>query len=320
MTTQFIQPVDELFTLRDWLRFAVSRFEAAHLVYGHGTSNAFDEAAFLLLAGLNLPIDTLEPWLDCRLTRAERVKADALISARIDQRVPAPYLLHSAWIGGYRFYIDERVIIPRSFIGELLVKDALASVVPDPAAIGTALDLCTGSGCLAIIAALAFPAARITASDISKDALTVAHRNVGDYELAERIDLIRSDLFADIPDQRFDLIISNPPYVTASAVAAFPPEYRAEPKLAHDGGVDGLDIVHRLLDRAADFLSPNGVLVVEVGDGREVLEAARPGIPFLWLDTETSEGEVFSLTAEDLTALRNAKQNRRPDKQSKRRP
>ncbi len=292
--------VDELLTIRDWLRFAVSRFRSAGLAYGHGTSTEIDEAAFLILATLDLPIDQLEPWLDARLAREERAALLDVISRRIDTRKPAAYLVGAAWIGGYRFAVDERVIVPRSFIGELLVKDGLAAVVGDAHDVGRVLDLCTGSGCLAILAALTFPDATVDATDLSADALDVAAENIAAYGLGARVAPVRSDLFAGLAGRTYDLIVSNPPYVTADAVAAFPPEYRAEPELAHLGGADGLDVVRRILAAAYAHLQPGGAIVMEVGQGRAALEALMPDLPFLWLDTEDSEGEVLTLQREDL--------------------
>jgi ribosomal protein L3 glutamine methyltransferase len=295
-------PVDELLTLRDWWRFSVTQFNRARLVYGHGTSNAEDEAAFLILSALDLPIDSLDPWLDCRLTTSERQTISDLIERRIDSRKPASYLTKTAWIQGRRFYVDERVIVPRSFIGELLCQDGLASAVGNPMDVSRVLELCTGSGCLAILAAEAFPEAHIDASDLSDDALYVARRNVTDYELQDRIKLLKSDLFKDVPIEGYDLIIANPPYVTTDAVANFPPEYKAEPVMAHAGGTDGLDLVHRILADAPRYLAPQGALIVEIGQARDALEASRPDLPFLWLDTETSEGEVFVLQASDFSS------------------
>jgi ribosomal protein L3 glutamine methyltransferase len=288
-----------LLTVRDWLRYAVSRFTQADLVYGHGTASALDEAVYLILHTLHLPIDQLDPWLDARLTLAERRALQAVIEKRIATRKPASYLTNEAWVQGHAFYVDERVIVPRSYIGELLAG-GLSDAVADPAAVNQVLDLCTGSGCLAVLAALAFADAEVDASDVSADALAVAERNVADYGMEERIALLRSDLFAGLTDRRYDLILSNPPYVSAEVVAAFPPEYAAEPRLAHAGGKDGLDIVRRILVEAGDHLTPDGVLVVEIGTGREILEAEFPHLPFLWLDTAQSEGEVFALTAKDL--------------------
>ena len=289
----------QLITLRDWLRFAVSRFNATGLVYGHGTATALDEAAFLILHTLHLPVDQLEPWMDCRLLMSERQALQQIIERRIATRKPAPYLTNQAWIQGQPFYVDERVIVPRSYIGELLAGD-LEGIAPEPASVRSVLDLCTGSGCLAILAALRFEEAKVDASEISADALAVAGINVREYRLEDRIELIRSDLFAGLGGRRYDLILANPPYVDAKAVASFPPEYAAEPKLAHAGGADGLDLVRRILAEAHDHLTPNGALVVEIGRGRELLQSEFPNLPFLWLDTVESAGEVFALTRSDL--------------------
>ncbi|HHY49279.1 MAG TPA: 50S ribosomal protein L3 N(5)-glutamine methyltransferase [Alphaproteobacteria bacterium] len=292
--------IDDLITLRDLLRFAVSRFSAARLVYGHGTSNALDEAAFLLLEGLGLPVDDINPWLDARLTREERARLLGLIAARIETRKPAPYLVGRAYIQGIGFAVDERVIVPRSYLAELLLGGALGpdglGAIPDPEAIGSVLDLCTGSGCLAIIAARVFPNAEIEAVDVSPAALEVARLNVDEHGLQDRIRLLAGDLFAPVGGRRYDLIVTNPPYVAAAEVAAFPPEYQAEPQLAHLGGADGLDLVRAILGGAAAHLTPGGGLLCEVGTGRDLLEAEFD-LPFVWLDTEGSEGEVFWLDA-----------------------
>ena len=307
--------IESLLTVRDWLRHATSRFNAAGLVFGHGTETALDEAAFLILSTLALPIDVLEPWLDARLTRDERQRISAIVNARISTRKPAPYLTGTAWIREHRFHVDERVIVPRSFIGELLV-DAIGheggetvghplGVAPED--VGQVLDLCTGGGSLAILAALAFPGAQIDAVDLSADALEVAKKNVVAYDLADRIALVHSDLFAGLPGRRYDLIVSNPPYVTDAGLAAFPPEYQAEPQLAHAGGSDGLDIVRRILAQAPQHLENGGTLVVEIGQARDELLAAYPQLPFLWLDTAASEGEVFSLLASDFASVRQPK-------------
>jgi ribosomal protein L3 glutamine methyltransferase len=297
-------PIDELITIRDWLRYAVTSMTRAGLVYGHGTANAVDEAAFLILTTLDLPIEDINPWLDCRLTAAERDNVEFVISTRIETRKPSAYLTNTAYIQGHKFYVDERVIVPRSFIGELLVQDHLSAIVPDELAVTRVLDLCTGSGCLAILAAEAFPNAEIDASDISEDALAVAQRNIRDYGLGNRVHTFKADLFEGLPSNTYDLIISNPPYVTSDAVAAFPPEYQVEPKLAHLGGADGLDLVRRILDGVPGLLTSKGSLIVEIGNGQKALEASRPDVPFLWLDTETSKGEVFALLANDLKPAR----------------
>ena len=296
-------PVHDLESLRDWLRYAVSRFGEAGLAFGHGTTNAYDEAAYLLLHSLHLPLDRLEPFLDARLTQAERGRLAQLLERRIDQRVPAAYLTHEAWLGEFRFYVDQRVLIPRSFIAELL-PDGLAPYVGAAEAVTTVLDLGTGSGCLAILLAHAYPQADVDAVDISTDALTVAQRNVADYGLADRINLIRSDMFANLTGKSYDLIISNPPYVTAVAMEDLPPEFRHEPRLALAGGEDGLDAVRTILTEAARFLNPDGTLVVEVGHNRAATELAFPRLPFVWLETQTSSDSVFLLKRESLVAGR----------------
>jgi ribosomal protein L3 glutamine methyltransferase len=294
-----VEAIHSLQTLRDWLRYAVSRFGEAKLAFGHGTTNAYDEAAYLLLHALHLPPDRLDPFLDAHLTPAERGEVAQMLQRRIDQRVPAAYITREAWLHDFRFYVDERVIIPRSFIADLL-PDGLAPYLSDTEDVATALDLCTGSGCLAILLAHAFPAADIDAVDISSDALAVAQRNVSDYGLADRINLIRSDLFANLPGKSYDLIISNPPYVTEVAMAELPPEYRHEPTLALSGGDDGLDAVRVILAEAPRFLAPNGVLVVEIGHNRDAVELAWPRTPFIWLDTGSSSESVFLLTRDEI--------------------
>jgi ribosomal protein L3 glutamine methyltransferase len=293
--------IDDLVTVRDWLRYATSRFRREKLVFGHGTSTAFDEAAFLILATLDLPVDQLEPWLEARLTKPEREAIADVIARRIETRKPAPYIVNQAWIRGNKFYADERVIVPRSFIGELL-DEGLDAALPQPEAITSILDLCTGSGCLAILAALKFPRAAVDAVELSAGAAAVARRNIDDYDLGDRVRLMTGDLFAPVTGRRYDFIISNPPYVTQSAVDAFPPEYKAEPTMAHLGGKDGMDIVRRILAEAPHHLAPNGTLVIEIGQGRATLERAFPDLPFLWLDTEESSGEVFALTASDFSS------------------
>jgi ribosomal protein L3 glutamine methyltransferase len=293
--------LDDLVTVRDWLRLGVSRFEAAGLIYGHGTSTALDEAAFLILHTLHLPIDQLEPWLEARLTRRERASVRDIIEARIATRKPAPYLTNAAWIQGHRFYVDERVIVPRSFIGELL-GDGLEALIPEPSAIERVLDLCTGSGCLAILAALTFPNAHVDAVDISLDALAVAARNIADFGLGDRVTLHKGDLFAPLGGQRYDLILTNPPYVDAQGMAALSPEYTHEPALALAAGPDGLDIVRRIMAAAGAHLKPDGALLAEIGRCRPAFGAAFPALEPLWLETEASQDEVFWLTAKALAA------------------
>ncbi|MBA3996361.1 MAG: 50S ribosomal protein L3 N(5)-glutamine methyltransferase [Candidatus Accumulibacter sp.] len=295
----FEQARQELLTLRDLLRFAVSRFNEAGLFFGHGSDNAWDEAAYLLLHTLHLPLDRLDPFLDARLTSGERESALRILERRIIERVPAAYLTNEAWLGEHRFYVDERVIVPRSFIAELLDEE-LAPWIEDPWAVGRVLDLCTGSGCLAILAAHAFPDARVDAVDISSDALAVAARNVADYGLEERLRLVNADLFTGVQGERYDVIISNPPYVNAESVAALPEEYRREPEIALGSGHDGLDLTRRILAEAAGHLNPGGLLVVEIGHNRDDLEAAYPETPFTWLDTAAGDQYVFLLRREEL--------------------
>jgi ribosomal protein L3 glutamine methyltransferase len=292
-------PLAELVTLRDWLRWAVSRFIEARLTFGHGTTNAYDEACYLLLHALHLPLDQLEPFLDARLTTAERQAIADLLARRIEQRVPAAYLTREAWLGDLRFYVDERVIIPRSHIAELL-PDGLAAFVGDAGNVHEALDLCTGSGCLAILLAHSYPEADVDAVDISADALAVAQRNVSEYGLADRINLVRSDLFANLPEKSYDLIICNPPYVLATAMESLPPEYRREPAVALAGGEDGMDLVRTIVREAPRFLAPEGVLVLEVGHNRVQAEAAFPRLPFTWLDTPGGTDGVFLVRREEI--------------------
>lgn len=291
----------ELESIRDWLRHAVSRFQAANLSYGHGTDNAYDEAVFLVLATLHLPLDQLDPFLDARLTGTERATMHHAIERRAVDHVPVPYLTHQAWLGNFKFYVDERVVIPRSFIAELL-QERLSPWVADPDRISTALDLCTGSGCLAILMADAFPNADIDAVDISADALAVAQHNVAEYGLQERINLVRSDLFRNVnsEDKTYDLIISNPPYVTQAAMAALPTEYRHEPEIGLAAGEDGLEAIRKIISGSRAYLNIGGCLIVEAGHNRELVEAAFPQLPFTWLVTPSSEDKVFLLRRDDL--------------------
>jgi ribosomal protein L3 glutamine methyltransferase len=295
------QRLDLFATPRDWLRYAISRFREAKLVFGHGATTALDEAAYLVLESLHLPIDTLDPFLDAKLTLSERRRLDALIEARVTTRKPAAYLLNRAYIQGVPFYVDERVIVPRSFIGELLMTTLSedTALLGDPEETLRVLDLCTGGGSLAILAARVFPHAAIDAVDLSADALAVARRNVEEHGLAERVRLLEGDLFQPLDGERYDVILTNPPYVGADAVAAFPPEYAAEPRMAHAGGADGLDIVRRILAEAPRRLTAGGALVCEIGRGRDLILRDYPDLPFVWLDTEESAGEVFLLRAAD---------------------
>ena len=294
----------ELVTVRDYLRYAVSRFEAAGLAYGHGATDALDEAAFMVLEGLHLPIDRLDPFLDARLLPRERERLADLIEARVTTRKPAPYLLNKAYIKGVPFYVDERVIVPRSFIGELLFSDLFAGgeggIVEDPASVESVLDLCTGSGALAILAANVFPYAQIDAVELSSDAAAVARRNIDESGFAERIELLQGDLFAPVQGRRYDVIITNPPYVDAEGMANLPPEYAHEPAMALAAGEDGLDIVKRILREAREHLTDGGVMICEIGRCRPALEQEFPDLPLLWLDTQESAGEVFLVRAQDI--------------------
>lgn len=290
---------DELVTIRDWLRWAVSRFNESGLFYGHGTDNAWDEAIWLILATLHLPRDRLEPWLDAHLTKGERLTLLNNLQQRVVHRMPTAYLVQEAWLGPFRFYVDQRVIVPRSYFAELLEK-GFAPWIDDAENLGAALDLCTGSGCLAILMAHAFPNAAVDAIDISADALAVARRNIADYALEDRVQAIESDLFAVVKGRRYDLIVSNPPYVTAAAMNALPPEYHHEPALALAAGADGLDVVRRILAEARDHLNPGGVLAIEVGHNQDIVSGAFPDLPAVWLDTEHAEGKIFLVMREDL--------------------
>ena len=294
-----LKAAQNLHTVRDFLRFAVSRFNQAKLFFGHGSSDAYDEAAYLILHTLHLPLDRLEPFLDAQLTDGECTEVLGIIQQRVEKRIPAAYLTHQALLGDFSFYVDERVIVPRSFIAELLLEQ-LSPWIAEPDEINSVLDLCTGSGCLAILAAHAFPNAHVDAADLSPDALSVAERNVADYELQDRVNLIESDLFAKLDGKQYDLIISNPPYVDAESVNALPQEYLHEPSMALGSGHDGLDATRIILKHAAQHLTKNGVLIVEIGHNRDVLEAAYPDLPFTWLDVSAGDEFVFMLHRNDL--------------------
>ncbi|MDC8445726.1 MAG: 50S ribosomal protein L3 N(5)-glutamine methyltransferase [Nitrosomonas sp.] len=295
----FNQAKNHLHTLRDLLRFAVSRFNQAGLFFGHGSNTAYDEAAYLILHTLHLPLDHLEPFLDARLTSTEVNQVLDILERRVTERQPAAYLTHEAWLGSYSFYVDQRVIIPRSFIAELL-QNRLEPWITDAAETHTALDLCTGSGCLAILMAHAFEQAEIDAVDISPGALAVAGRNIADYQLQERVRLIQSDLFTGLPGRRYDLIISNPPYVNADSMEELPEEYRHEPVNALASGADGLDATRKILTGAAAHLTDQGLLVVEIGHNRDVLLSEYPLTPFTWLETSAGDEFVFLLHRDQL--------------------
>ena len=287
--------MQNLRTIRDVLRYAVTSFTKAGLAHGHGASNAIDEAAFLILESLKLPVDDINPWADARLTNAERDGLLALIEKRITTRQPAAYLVNRIYMQGVPFYVDERVIVPRSYIGEMMAKGLLSDLEVDFDAAESVLDLCTGSGCLAILAASQFPNAEIHGLDLSQDALDVAAINVKEHGLQERITLHQGNLFAPLSKMKFDFIFTNPPYVARDEVDAFPPEYKAEPQMAHLGGEDGFDLVRQILHDAPKHMNKGGGLLCEVGTGGEILEAEFPDFNFFWLDSEESEGEVFFL-------------------------
>ena len=286
-------------TVRDLLRYAVTRFNTAELFFGHGSSNALDEAAYLILHTLHLPLDKLDPFLDAHLLPEEITRLLDVIARRSVDRQPAAYITRQAWLGGYHFYVDERVLVPRSFIAEL-IPDRFAPWVQEPDAVRNILELCTGSGCLAIMLADAFPNAQIDAVDISTDALDVARRNVVTYGLEQRITLIESDLYAAVPTTKYDLIITNPPYVNSGSMAQLPEEYRREPHIALAGGNDGMDLVRKIVAGARQRLTADGVLVVEVGNERAHAEAAFETLEMTWLSTSAGDDMVFLASAAQL--------------------
>ena len=289
---------NELYTLRDYLRWAISRFNQAGLFYGHGTLSATDEAFALILPSLHLPHDLSPHLYDARLTKTERDHLALLIERRIKERIPVPYLTHEAWFAGLSFYVDERVLIPRSPLAELIENQFTPWVIPDT--VHHILDLCTGSGCIAIACAEFFPNAQIDASDISKEALNVAKTNVLRYELENQVHLHESNLFHALPPKHYDIIISNPPYVDATEMAALPQEFQHEPILGLAAGLKGLDYVEHILKEALHYLTPQGILVVEVGNSETALIKKYPNIPFTWLAFERGGGGVFLLTREQL--------------------
>lgn len=290
---------EELHTIRDWLRFAVSQFEASDIFFGHGTDNAYDEAVWLILSALHLPHDTLNNFLDARLTSTERSKLADFIAQRIMQHKPTAYLVREAWLQGFKFYVDERVIVPRSFIAELL-SDDLAPWVEFPEMIESAADICTGSGCLGILLANSFPNAKIDVVDISQDAIDVANINIKNYGLEEQITAIKSDMFSALSGKQYDLIISNPPYVDAPSMATLPAEYRNEPQLALGSGEAGLDHTHTLIREAGQYLTDEGLLIVEIGHNRDALLEAYPDLAFTWLEVSSGNQFVFLLTKSQL--------------------
>jgi len=292
MTSSFTTP-------RDLLRYAVTRFNSAKLFFGHGSADALDEAAYLILHTLALPLDKLDPFLDARLLPDEVNKVLAVIERRAVERVPAAYITNQAWLGTYAFYVDERVLVPRSFIAEL-IPESFSPWVEDAFAVENILELCTGSGCLAIMMADAFPNSVVDAIDISPDALAVAEHNIRDYQLEGRVNPIASDLYQNVPFKKYDLIVTNPPYVNADSMTALPPEYLHEPQIGLAGGADGMDLVRKIIDGAADYLTPNGILMVEIGNERDYAEAAFGHLGLTWVTTSAGDDMVFLLTADQL--------------------
>ena len=286
-------------TIRDVLRYAVTRMNEAGVFFGHGQVDAVDEALFLVLRSLQLPTERANLFLDAFLTHAEINSLLQAIDQRVRRRTPAAYILREAWLQGYRFYVDERAIVPRSFLAELL-KDGLAPWVQKTEAVTDVLDMCTGSGCLAIMAADIFEAARVDAVDISPDALAVARRNIADYQLGGRVTAVQSDLYGDLPSKRYDVILANPPYVTDESMASLPREYQQEPALALAGGADGMAIVRRVVRGARGYLKRGGLLFVEVGGGRAAAEQALKDVPLTWLTTSDGDDTVFMARQEEL--------------------
>lgn len=297
-TTTIDEAIVELVTVRDLLRWTVSQFFAANLYYGHGTDNAWDEAVALILHALHLPPDIDPQIIDARLTSTERRKIGRLVLRRIKERLPVPYLTHEAWFAGLSFYVDQRVLIPRSPIAELIEQNFSPWITEEK--INRVLDLCTGSGCIAIATAFAFPYAQIDAADISADALTVAKMNVERYRLADRVNLLESDLFGALKDEKYDIIVSNPPYVSVEEMTELPPEYHHEPALGLAAGTQGLDVAVQIIQNAKKHLTPHGILIVEVGNSEEALIERFPQLPFTWLEFQRGDGGVFLLTAEQL--------------------
>ena len=292
----------ELSTIRDWIRYAVSQFEVSDIFYGHGADNSYDEAIWLIMSGLHLPMDTLENFLDANITSTERDHLANLIEQRVINHTPTAYLVKEAWLHDFKFYVDERVLVPRSFIAELLLDDSLSPWIEFPEMVESAADLCTGSGCLGILLAHAFPDATVDVTDISPDAIDVSNINIANYGLEEQVTAIQSDMFTALAGKTYDVLISNPPYVDAPSMTTLPTEYRNEPQLALGSGTDGLDHTHTILREAANYLTDEGVLIVEVGHNREALLEAYPAVPFVWLDTSAGDQFVFLLTKAQLLA------------------
>lgn len=295
-----MDPAIDLHSIRDFIRFGASQFRAAGLQFGHGTDNAFDEAAWLVLHTLSLPLDLPGEWWDSRLTPAERSRVEAVLRLRVSTRKPAAYITREAWFMGIPFYVDERVLVPRSPIAELIAAEF--SPWLEPGAVHRVLDLCTGSGCIGLATGSVFPEAEIWLADVSPDALAVARRNVRNQGMEVRVQVVQSDVFDGLGTApRFDLIVSNPPYVGSGEMAELAPEYRHEPSLGLAAGADGLDVVRRILAEAGQHLTDGGVLIVEVGNSQPALEAAFPELPFTWLEFAGGGQGVFLLTREQLS-------------------
>ncbi len=295
--------MQSLTTIRDWIRYTVSQFEQSDIFFGHGTDNSYDEAVWLIMSALHLPHDTLENFLDAKLTEPERKHLHHLVEQRITKRVPTAYLVREAWLRGFKFYVDERVIVPRSFIAELL-DDGFQPWIEFPEMVESVADICTGSGCLGILLANTFPNAEVDVIDISPDAIAVANINIANYGLQQQVHAIQSDMFSALVGKTYDVIISNPPYVDAPSMAELPAEYRNEPQLALGSGTAGLDHTHTLLREAAKHLNDDGILVVEIGHNREALLDAYPELPFTWLEVASGNQFVFLLTKAELLGLR----------------
>lgn len=293
------RPIDDLITVRDYLRYAASRFSEAGLHFGHGTDNLWDEVVLLVMRSLHLPLENNTLFLDARLTRDERQLILERIDRRVHERKPVAYLIGEAWFMGMPFHVDERVLVPRSPMAELLETGLQPWLADQP--VERVLDLCTGSGCIGIAAATAFPDAMVDLSDVSDDALAVARSNIELHELTDRVTAIRSDVFDQITGS-YDVILSNPPYVDAEDLADMPDEFHHEPRLGLEAGDDGLAIVHRMLEKAAQHLNPGGLLMVEVGNSWHALDMALPQMPFTWLEFENGGDGVFLLTLEALVA------------------
>jgi ribosomal protein L3 glutamine methyltransferase len=293
------QILTELSSIRDWLRYAVSRFEDSDVFFGHGTSNAYDEAIWLIFGFLHLPHDTIDNFLDADLTGKEKKYLLFLIEKRIKDKIPTAYLLNEAWLRDYKFYVDERVIVPRSLIAESLSEN-LYPWIDDPEKIFSALDLCTGSGCLGIMMAHSFQNAIIDLVDLSEKALQVAEININHYGLNDRTELIQSDLFNALKGKKYDLIISNPPYVNQTSVDSFPMEFLKEPSMALGSGEDGLDHTVRIIKEAKSYLNDDGILIVEIGHNKEVLLNKFPKLQFQWLDVSLGNDFVFMLQKSQL--------------------